>query len=132
MKLKIITPERTVFEEDNVDAVYAKSTDGEVGILPKHIPMVCPLAIGVLRYVKAGQKQAVAVMGGLLRTDGQEISILADAAELGREIDRVQAEQDKAEAEALLKQKVSGTDLQRVETELARALIRLKASEPIH
>ncbi len=56
MKFRIVTPERVVLE-DTVDAVYADTEAGEVGILPKHVPLVAPLKISVLRYEKSGQKK---------------------------------------------------------------------------
>lgn len=129
MKLKIVTPERIVFEENDVEAVFAKTSDGEVGILPKHIPMVAPLAVDVLRYVKAGKKEPVAVMGGLLRTNGDEISILSDAAELAKEIDVARAEQAQVRAEERLRQKSADVDVRRAEASLSRSLARLKAKQ---
>lgn len=128
MKLKIVTPTRTVLEE-NVEAVYAKTLDGEVGILPKHVPLVSPLDIGILRYVKEGQKEPVAVMGGLLRTNGEEISVLSTTAELAAEIDVARAQQAKERAEARLREKTAGLDMGRAETALARSLARLKATQ---
>lgn len=128
MKLKIVTPERIVFEE-TVDSVFAETTDGEVGILPKHIPLVAPLAISVLRYVKNGQKQPVTVMGGLLRTNGEEISVLCNAAELAGEIDKARAEQAKVRAEARLREKTTEVNVTRAESALARSITRLKATQ---
>jgi len=121
MKLKVITPERVVLDEDNVTEVYAKAVDGEVGILPRHIPLVTPLEISTLRYVQNGQKQTIAVMGGLLQTDGQSISILSDAAERANEIDITRAEKarERAEKEDLKEEQVR--------LALARSLARLKA-----
>ena len=127
MKLKIVTPERMVLEAD-VDAVYANAIDGEVGILPKHVPMVTPLSIGVLSYVQSGQKQPAAVMGGVLSTDGKTVTILSDSAELSSEIDKVRAQQAKERAEARLKEKTADWDQARAERAFARALLRLKIS----
>jgi F-type H+-transporting ATPase subunit epsilon len=125
MKLTIVTPERQVLTEE-VEAVYAAAVDGEFGVLPKHIPMVTPLKIGVLNYVKNGTKHPVAVMGGMFRTDGKEVIVLSDAAEKGTEIDRVRAEQAKERAERRLQQKNENVDHARAEKAFARALARLK------
>lgn len=124
MKLKVITPDRVVLEED-VDAVYAQTTDGQVGILPRHIPLVTALDVGVLRFEQAGAKHPVAVMGGLLRTNGTEISVIASAAERAEDIDTTRASEAKKRAEARLSKQVEDTDVQRAKTALMRATVRL-------
>ncbi len=130
MRLKIVTPERVVLEESDIEAVYAHTIDGDVGILPKHVPLVTPLDISVLRYVKAGQKEPVAVMGGVLRTNGKVISVLTNAAELSGEIDVARAQQAKERAEAELRQETAQTDFTRAKLALMRSLVRLKLSSP--
>lgn len=127
MKLKVITPERVVYEDTDIDEVYALTTDGEVGILPQHVPMVAPLGIGLLRFVKAGKKEPIAVMGGILRTNGKEVSILSEAAELASEIDEVRAKHAQERAEARLRQQTTELDVHRAQAALNRSLIRLKA-----
>lgn len=129
MKFKIVTPERVVYEADDVQAVYANTIDGEVGILPKHIPMVTPLSVGVLRYVKDNQKVPVAVMGGLLRTNGQDVTILADTAELASEIDVARAEQAKTRAENRLKEQNAELDADRANAALKRSMARIKTTQ---
>lgn len=124
MKLKIVTPERMVVEEE-VEAVYGKTIDGMVGILPKHVPLVTPLEIGVMSYVKNGQKQPLAVMGGLLSTDGDSITVLSDAAELSNEIDTVRAQHAKERAEAELHKLHERHDIAIAQQALSRALVRL-------
>jgi F-type H+-transporting ATPase subunit epsilon len=125
MKLKIVTPERVVIEEDGVEAVYGKATDGQIGILPKHVPLVTPLDIGVLYYVKAGQKQPLAVMGGLLRTDGDSVVVMSDAAEKSSDIDAARAQSAKQRAESILNEKNDKVDIQRAQRALARSAVRL-------
>jgi F-type H+-transporting ATPase subunit epsilon len=94
--------------------------------------MVTPLAIDVLRFVKQGQKEQIAIMGGILRTNGKEVSVLADAAELATEIDLVRAQQAKERAEARLRQLNSTVDEGRAKLAMTRALtrIRLKQTKP--
>jgi F-type H+-transporting ATPase subunit epsilon len=129
MHLKVVTPDRIIIDEDEITEVYAKTTDGEVGILPKHVPLVTPLEISVLRYVQNGQKQTVAVMGGLLTTNGQEVSVLSDTAEKATEIDGVRAKQAKERAEARLRQKTDDIDQERAQKAFLRSLTRLKAAQ---
>lgn len=125
MLLKIVTPERIVVQEE-VEAFYGKSADGMIGILPKHIPLVTPLEVGVMSYVKNGQKYPLAVMGGLLRTDGASVTVLSDAAELSSEIDAVRAKQAKERAEAELRKLTDKRDVAVAQQSLTRALTRLK------
>lgn len=127
MQLKIVTPERVVLDT-TVDAVYATAVDGEVGILPKHVPLVTPLSIGVLSYVKDGQKHPAAVMGGLLSTDGESVTILSDIAELSGQVDTARAQLAKERAEARLREHNSAVDMGRANSSLARAMVRLKIS----
>jgi F-type H+-transporting ATPase subunit epsilon len=128
MRLKIMTPDRVLIDQD-VEAVYAMAIDGSIGILPKHIPMVTPLAIGLLSYVvQGGPKEPLAVMGGMLSTDGQTVTVLSDAAERGNEIDVARAQQAKARAEAELRQKQEHYDATDVDQALSRAVTRLKAA----
>jgi F-type H+-transporting ATPase subunit epsilon len=124
MKLKIVTPERIVVE-DEVEAVSCMTTDGSIGILPHHVPLVTPLVIGVMSYVKNGQKLPLAVMGGLLKTDGKTVTILSDAAELSNEIDLVRAQQAKARAEAELHTRIDRAEIVHAQQALARAMVRL-------
>lgn len=125
MRLKIVTPERVVVEEE-VEAVYGNAVDGSIGILPHHIPMATPLAIGVLSYVREGHKLPLAVMGGVLYTDGGNVVVLSDAAELSDEIDVVRAQKAKERAEASLRSHEDAYDAAQVRQALARALVRLK------
>lgn len=128
MKLTVVTPEKTVLEVDNIDAVFVNSVDGEVGILPRHVPLVTPLTNGVLRYEVGGKKQPVAVMSGLLQTNGQDVTVLSVSAEPVSEIDVARAKSAKERAEARLKAKEDGVDLDRAQAALARSLARLRAT----
>jgi F-type H+-transporting ATPase subunit epsilon len=127
LRLKVLTPERVVLEE-TVEAVYAVSPDGQFGILPRHIPMVRPLSVGILSFVRKGQKEVASLVGGILSTDGQTVTILTEASELSADIDAVRAEQARQRAEARLQQRTEAVDLHRAEMALARALARLKAA----
>jgi F-type H+-transporting ATPase subunit epsilon len=129
MKLKIVTPEKLVLETDT-DAVFVNTPDGEIGILTGHVHLVTPLQPGVLRYQQDASKHAVAVMGGLLRTDGQTVTVLATVAETAGTIDLKRAEQAKDRAEKALQDKsaLSQEQALRMEAALMRSLTRLKTA----
>ena len=129
MDLKIITPERIILDAE-VEAVYAYGLEGRFGILPKHTPMVSLLSIGVLCYFIGGVRHCAAIIGGVLKTDGQQVVVLSEAAELGEEVDVLRAQQARKRAEEQLqaKAKETGVDVGKAELALARALTRLKAA----
>lgn len=128
LHLKITTHERVVFDED-VDEIYSKSTQGEFGILPGHIPFMCALDIGVTKAVIDGKSEFFTTMGGVFQLVGNEALILTQSAEKGSEIDIQRAEEAKKRAEERLENEADTTDIQRAEIALSRALARLKASK---
>ncbi|WP_303674356.1 ATP synthase F1 subunit epsilon [Vampirovibrio chlorellavorus] len=125
MLLKIVTPERVVVETE-VESFVGKTIDGMIGIQSRHIPLVTPLTVGIMSYTQNGQKYPLAVMGGLLSTDGKQVTVLTDAAELSREIDSVRATRAKERAEAELRQLSDRREIAQAQESLARALTRLK------
>lgn len=126
LKCSIVTPNGVVFEGD-VTHVSAMATDGSLGIYPKHQPLVTPLAIGLFKLTTlANQPETFVVMGGLLQTDGETITVLTDVAEQGRHIDKVRAELALRRAQERLRHK-HGVDLARAELALRRATVRLQA-----
>lgn len=125
MLLKIVTPERVVVETE-VESFVGKTVDGMIGIQSRHIPLVTPLTIGIMSYTQNGQKYPLAIMGGMLSTDGKQVTVLSDAAELSREIDSVRATRAKERAEAELRQLTDRREIAQAHESLARALTRLK------
>ena len=126
MKFQIITPERVVFS-DEVDQISVMTRNGEITILPHHIPLVTILQAGELRYKKNGEEQALVVSGGFaeVRQDGSFV-ILADTAEHATEIDLTRAEEARAKAERLMSEARHSDDVSyaaiaaKLEKELAR------------
>ena len=75
MHLKIITHEKVVFDEE-VDEIYTKTVDGEIGILTKHVPIMSALDIGVTKAVKDGEVKYFTTMGGVLQFKDDEALII--------------------------------------------------------
>src|SRR3954453_14945716 len=105
IKVNVVTPDGPVYESD-VEMVSTKAQSGELGILPGHIPMVAPLAIGVVRLKKPDSKEQdlVAVSGGFLEVRPDQVTILAQSAEKAVDIDVERAERAKERAEQRLTQ----------------------------
>ncbi|MDQ3931013.1 MAG: ATP synthase F1 subunit epsilon, partial [Chloroflexota bacterium] len=78
LQLEIVTAERVVFTDDNIDMVIAPSVDGEVGILPHHSPLLTILQIGELRVKKGADEQSIVVAGGFMEVLNGKVTILAD------------------------------------------------------
>jgi len=128
LKLKVITPEKVLFEDDNVDAVYSISIDGEFGVLPEHIPYMTPLAIGVSKFMTGNEIKYISTMGGIFQVQNNEVLILTDDAEFGEDIDVPRAKAAKERAEVRLEQGKDDIDIRRAEIALARAVTRIKAA----
>jgi len=128
LHLKITTHEKVVFDSD-VDAIYAKGTQGEFGILPGHISFMSALAIGVTKVVIDGKTEHFATMGGIFQLKDNEALILTQSAERAEEIDIERAQEAKRRAQERLENEIDNLDVQRAEIALSRALARLKASE---
>ena len=127
MHLKIITQERVVFDE-NVDEVYTKTTDGEIGILKNHVPVMAALDIGVTKAVKNNDSKYFTTMGGIFQFKNDEALILTSTAESGDEIDVTRAKEALKRAKERLANKNAEINAKRAEAALARAMARLKAT----
>ena len=129
LKVDIVTAERVIYAEEGVDRVIVPGIVGELGVLPRHAPLLTMIQPGVLCIVKGNDEIEMAITGGFIEVRENRITILADAAELAEEIDVVRAEEARRRAQRLLEERVTEIDLSRVEAELARALARLKVAE---
>ncbi len=86
LQLDIVTPEKRVFSQE-VDSVTLPGSEGELGILPQHIPLVTALKPGELVYQKSGKTEHFAVGTGFVEVTGQRVSVLTDMAMGEGEID---------------------------------------------
>ncbi|MDQ1143573.1 MAG: F0F1 ATP synthase subunit epsilon [Bacillus sp. (in: firmicutes)] len=129
IKVNVVTPDGPVYESD-VEMVSTKAKSGELGILPGHIPLVAPLAIGVVRLKKGGNTELVAVSGGFLEVRPDQVTILAQTAEKASDIDVERALRAKERAEQRMHdQHAEHIDFRRAELALQRAINRLAVSE---
>jgi len=134
LKLKIITPERLVLEE-MVDQVTMPSTEGEITVLPDHIPLISGLASGDIVALSGSEVVPMAVAGGFVeikkREGVTEVAVLADFAEHVSEISDEKIAQARARAEELKKQLENNdnVDFEHFEAELERSLTRVKIAD---
>jgi F-type H+-transporting ATPase subunit epsilon len=126
INLKIITHEKEVFNEE-VDAIYSKSVEGEFGILPDHQPFMGALDIGVTKIEKDGNFEFISTMGGIFQFKNNEAIILTDLAERGSDIDLTRAKSAKERAEARIGSSDKDVDTGRAQLALAKAIARINA-----
>lgn len=123
--VNVVTPDGKVYDGD-VDMVSVRTVEGELGILPRHIPLVAPLTVGAVRLKKGSTVEKVAVSGGFVEVRPDQVTILAEAAELPSGIDVDRARQAKERAEQRLNsEKADAIDFKRAEFALKRAINRL-------
>ncbi|HNT22794.1 MAG TPA: ATP synthase F1 subunit epsilon [Anaerolineales bacterium] len=130
IRCEIVSQDRLVFEGD-ADMVLVPGALGEMGILPKHAPLLSALKPGILRVrVAGGQEHAFTVTGGVVEVQPDLVTVLADAAENVMEIDVKRAEQARQRAEELLKQgPPPDTEAYlAIEAALKRSTLRLEAA----
>jgi F-type H+-transporting ATPase subunit epsilon len=129
LHLEVITPERKVYEDD-VDMVIAPGSEGYLGILPHHAPLLTALGPGEFRVKKGGIEEVLVVFGGFMDVRADKVVVLTEAAEPAEEIDaqRAQAARQRAQ-EVLHAGPMSAADEARARASLQRALVRIRVSE---
>jgi F-type H+-transporting ATPase subunit epsilon len=130
LHLEVITPERKVYDDD-VDMVIAPGSEGYLGILPHHAPLLTGLGPGEFRVKKGGVEEVLAVFGGFMDVRGDRVVVLTEAAEPAEEIDAQRAQQARDRAQEQLAQAgtLSAADEARARVALQRALVRIRVSE---
>lgn len=129
LRLEIITAERIVLTEEAVASVQVPSSEGMVGILPRHAPLMTTLAPGELVMRKGEEEDSFFVTGGFLEVRDNHVAVLADASERAEEIDVERAEEARRRAEEALKEKRDSAELAAAELAMRRALIRLRLAQ---
>ncbi len=126
--LKITSPDR-VFYEGEVTMVEINTTEGQIGVLPNHIPLTSVLAPGVCYIHLPDQDPKVcAIHGGFFEILQDSMTVLAEVCEWPEEIDLSRAEAAKVRAERFLVEKPAGTDIDRAVLALKRSAARIEAA----
>ncbi|MGC6768893.1 F0F1 ATP synthase subunit epsilon [Enterococcus sp. LJL128] len=134
LTVNVMTPDGLVYDH-RATIVVARTTDGEIGILPKHAPIIVPLAIDEVRVKRTDADTHVdwiAVNGGIMEVRDNVVSIIADSAERERDIDVSRAERAKLRAEKMIqeaKEKDNIDELKRANVALHRAINRINVSK---
>ena len=103
LTLRVLAPDQSVFD-DTADEIILPSTTGLLGVLPGHISMVTAIDFGVLRVLKDGNWDSIALTGGFAEVESDEVTVLVNKAEMGKNIDSSKAEAELEQAKNLLSQ----------------------------
>ncbi|MFQ5449219.1 MAG: F0F1 ATP synthase subunit epsilon [Nitrospinaceae bacterium] len=126
LRLSVVTPEKLVVD-DEVDQVNVPGSEGDLGILYDHAPILTNLRPGQLSYEKEGQATYMVVTGGYLEVTDNRVTVLAETAEFLHEVDRKRAAEAKAKAETLLSRPdLTDQEFQEAQKKLFRAVARLE------
>lgn len=129
LELEVVTPARTVLQ-DRARSIILPGTDGYLGLMVDHAPLVAGLQAGVLQYGDVGQEKArMAISGGFVEVANNRVTVLADAAELSEEIDVERAERALKRAIARLRDLSGEIDRERARRAYFRARARLRAAQ---
>ena len=132
IQLEIVTPERLAYS-DTVDSVQLPGSEGELGVLPHHAPLVSTLGVGELRIRKGGSEESFAIVGGFLQVRPDKVVVMAETADLASDIDLEKAQEARREAEKALESGYhEGADLATARAALQQALLRIRVAERRH
>src|SRR5262245_5522538 len=125
LRLEIVTPDATVYSED-VDMVTLPGVEGQLGILPQHIPLMTPMVAGEMIVRMDGQDRSLVVGDGFVEITGDHVAILTDLAIAAENIDEAKAEEARQLAAARLRETMSSEEVASVNAALARSLAQVR------
>jgi F-type H+-transporting ATPase subunit epsilon len=131
LRLEIVTPEAKAYSED-VDFVVLPGSEGEMGVYPKHVPLLTTLKPGELRVLKDGRETALAVGEGFVEIRGDAVSVLTDMALESAQIDAEAAEKAVESAKAAMKEDLGKEEVAAVQASLQKALAQLHVKRRRH
>lgn len=125
-KLEIITPDKT-FYQGEAQMVELTTTEGQIGVYARHIPLTAIVAPGLLKIHEGSEVKTATLMAGFIQVMPEQVTIMAEVAEWPEEIDEKRAQEAKGRAEKRLAGGGAELDVARAELALKRALVRLEA-----
>jgi len=127
MHVNIVSAEQEIYS-GTVTQVFAPAEMGEVGVMPRHAPMMSTLKPGVVRVIlQDGEEETFYVSGGILEIQPHVVTILSDTALRAAEIDEAAALEAKSRAEAAMKDKASDMDYAKAKSVLIEAVAQIEA-----
>lgn len=129
IQFKIVTPEKVLYDS-LVEGVSFPTVDGEITVLPHHIPLIAAIKPGELKIKKDGKEEFFSVTGGVVEVDGKTITLLADAAEHVSEIDEKRAQEAMQRAQSIMAEQLQDEEsYAEAVAQMERALSRMKIAK---
>lgn len=125
LHVEIVTPDKIVYSDD-VDQITLSTLNGQITLLPNHVPLVTQLIPGECTVKKGSTEQLLAITGGFLEFSDNKVTIMADYAIRSGDIEEAQAEEARKRAEKALSEKASARDFAEAEAQMRKALLELK------
>ena len=125
LQVELVTAERRVLSQE-ADFVVAPGIEGDLGVLPRHIPLLTPLRTGEIMVRNEGREEFFFVSGGFLEVLPDKVVILADVAERAEDIDEARAQEARKSAQEALAQDEGDAD---AAAQLERAIFRIRVAE---
>ena len=130
LAISIVTPEKIIYEEQGIDSISLPTTQGEITILPKHIPLIAKVTPGEIVIRKDSKETSLVTTQGFLKLDSDgSASILADYAIRSEEVEIAKVLEAKKKAEESMKAKRTEKEFAIAEADLRRTLIELKVAQ---
>jgi F-type H+-transporting ATPase subunit epsilon len=131
MHVDIVSAEEEIYS-GTAEFVVARASEGEVGILPRHVPMLVQLQPGEVQVrVQGGEEQFYYVSGGMMEVQPHVVTVLADTAVRAKDIDEASAAEAKRRAEEALRERSAEIDYAHAQAELAEAAAQLRTIEKL-
>jgi len=125
LKLEIVTPEAKIYSED-VEMVTLPGVEGEMGVLPMHVPLMTQVSAGELIARQGGRDHFLAIGEGFVQITGDRVAVMTDMAIKADDIDETKAEEARRRAEERLAQRLGDEETAMVSAALAQSLAQLK------
>lgn len=129
LTLSLVTPQKQLIDAMAVESVVLPALEGEMGVLPGHIPMIVQLGFGSLSYKKDGKEEDFAVLGGFAEVLRDGVNVFAEGADLADEIDEEEEKQKIKRAKESLSNKDADIDFELAELEIKQAIARMKVKK---
>jgi len=125
--LEIVTPDKNFFDGE-VEMAIIRTTEGDIGILDNHEPIVAPVSVGAIRLKIDGEFKDAACSGGFLTVDSGKVIVITDSAEWAVEIDVDRAKSAADRAAKRMEEKYDELDVLRAKVSMERAMNRIRLS----
>ncbi len=130
LKVKIISPEKLIFDEETVESITLTTSDGELTILPGHKPLISRVIPGEIVIRQKGKENSFVSMKGFLKLDQDgNLVLIVDYVNRSEDIEIQKVEEAKKRAEKVMQEKISQEDFAAAQFELTRTLLELKIAK---